>query len=116
MRRARDRCWECDNCKELKKSRAEVLRRHPPFSGVKPPQEVLDFWQQERNRLPCLRAIGGDDMTISAADLMCFTPKEQKALLEILKHCAMPLEKIIGEVFDTPEEMAAFREKIERSL
>lgn len=49
-----ERCWKCDNCKELKKSKEEVLRRHPPFTGVKPPQEVRDFWQQEQDRLPCL--------------------------------------------------------------
>jgi len=47
------RCHECKNCLDLEKVRASVFKvANPPFSHAC--QDVIDLWNTELQRLPCL--------------------------------------------------------------
>ena len=49
-----ERCGDCETCKWLEKVKKSVLKAaNPPFSHVD--QGVVDLWNQELQRLPCLR-------------------------------------------------------------
>ena len=47
------RCDECENCLALEKVKESVLKvANPPFSHAD--QDVVDLWNTELQRLPCL--------------------------------------------------------------
>lgn len=50
------RCRKCENCLKLEKVKASVLKTvNPPFSHAD--QGVMDLWNAELKRLPCLLPI-----------------------------------------------------------
>ena len=49
-----ERCGDCENCRDVAKLQASVLRTvNPPFSHAD--GGVLDLWNAELERLPCWR-------------------------------------------------------------
>ena len=49
-----ERCGDCENCKAVEKMKESVLRTvNPPFSHAD--GGVVDLWNEELKRLPCLR-------------------------------------------------------------
>jgi hypothetical protein len=47
------RCGKCENCVKLEKVKASVARcANPPFSHAD--QDVVELWNAELARLPCL--------------------------------------------------------------
>lgn len=53
------RCGKCENCQKLERVRRRVLACcNPPFSHAD--QGVVDVWNDQLARLPCLRPVGDD--------------------------------------------------------
>lgn len=49
-----ERCGQCKNCQELERVKQLVLACcNPPFSRAD--QGVVDLWNRELERLPCLK-------------------------------------------------------------
>lgn len=52
------RCGKCDNCKKLERVKRRVLACcNPPFTHAD--QDVVDLWNKELARLPCLELTNG---------------------------------------------------------
>lgn len=58
------RCGKCENCKQLARVRLRVLRCvNPPFCHAD--QDVVDVWNKELKRLPCME-LHNDEQTTMA--------------------------------------------------
>lgn len=61
------RCGQCENCKKLEQVKSIVLRAcNPPFSHAD--DDVVNLWNEELERLPCIAEILDDYLDVIKQD------------------------------------------------